>query len=207
VYNQADYPVSNSNILIFAYISLYLSLRKKIFSLGLFTTFYNDYGPHKNTQILLVVAVKHVAKIIQKKINNKVITEILITANALSFGFCKIQVENQQIVDMINQLGANILAIIANILKQEKWIIKCRGPFTSVKVFLSIVFPIDLEARKIQDWESRLNDIGLEGLDRMAIIATKTMEEIFFRYNFIPCFANTAETEIVQKSLVIKEYF
>ncbi|ARV58273.1 glycosyltransferase [Nostocales cyanobacterium HT-58-2] len=166
-YQQADYMVCDSKVLM--YISSFLGtpIQEKISGSDLFPAFYTHYKDDEDIKIFLLGAEKSVAKTAQKEINSKVGREIIIAAHSPSFGFEKDEEECQNIVSMINSSDATVLAIGVGAPKQEIWIAKYRKQFKNIKIFLAIGATINFEAGSLKRAPKWMSEVGLEWFYRL----------------------------------------
>ncbi|MBR8836285.1 MAG: WecB/TagA/CpsF family glycosyltransferase [Stigonema ocellatum SAG 48.90 = DSM 106950] len=167
VYQEADYKVCDSQILIYVSNFLGTPLKEKISGSDLFPAFYTYYQHDENIKIFLLGGKEEVVKAAQQKINFKVGRDIIIGAHSPSFGFENKEDECQEIVDLINSSGATVLAIGVGAPKQEMWIAKYRKQLKNIKTFLAIGATINFEAGNIKRSPKWMSEIGLEWLYRL----------------------------------------
>jgi exopolysaccharide biosynthesis WecB/TagA/CpsF family protein len=167
VYQDADYRVCDSKILMYVSRFLGTPIYEKISGSDLFPAFYRYYQYDKSIKIFLLGAEAQVVKMAQQRINSKISRRIIVAAHSPSFGFEKNEEECQKIVDMINQSGANVLAIGVGAPKQELWIAKYRSQLNNVKIFLAIGATINFEAGIIKRSPKWISEIGFEWLYRL----------------------------------------
>jgi exopolysaccharide biosynthesis WecB/TagA/CpsF family protein len=166
-YLQADYKVCDSQILMYASRFLGTPLKEKISGSDLFPTFCRFHRNNEEIKIFLLGGATGVADRARIKINSKVGREIIIGAHSPSFGFEKNEAECQELIDMVNQSGATVLAVGVGAPKQEKWICKYRDQFKFVKIFLAVGATIDFEAGAIQRSPKWMSRMGIEWLFRI----------------------------------------
>ncbi len=167
VYEEADYRVCDSKVLMYVSSFLNTPIQEKISGSDLFPAFYTYYQQDENIKIFLLGGEAEVVKIAQQKINSKVGRDIIIAAYSPSFGFEKNEKECQEIVDMINSSGATVLAIGVGAPKQEMWIYKYRKQLKNVKIFLAIGATINFEAGNVKRSPKWMSEVGLEWLYRL----------------------------------------
>jgi bacterial polymer biosynthesis proteins, WecB/TagA/CpsF family len=138
VYNDADYRVCDSKILM--YVSRFLGspIREKISGSDLFPAFYEYHKDNPDIRIFLLGAKEGVAAAAQKRINAKVGREIVVATHSPSFGFEKDEAECDRILNMIRESGATVLAVGVGAPKQELFIHKYKDQLPNVKIFLAI---------------------------------------------------------------------
>ena len=167
VYQEADYRVCDSKVLMYISSFLRTPIQEKISGSDLFPAFYNYYQHDEQIKIFLLGAEVNVVKIAQKKINSKVGRDIIVAAHSPSFGFEKNEEECQEIVKLINSSDATVLAIGVGAPKQEMWIAKYRKQLNKIKVFLAIGATISFEAGNIKRSPHWMSEVGLEWLYRL----------------------------------------
>jgi N-acetylglucosaminyldiphosphoundecaprenol N-acetyl-beta-D-mannosaminyltransferase len=167
VYQEADYRVCDSKVLIYVSNFLGTPIHEKISGSDLFPAFYCYFQNDENIKIFLLGSETEVVKQAQKKVNTKVGRNIVIAAHSPSFGFDENEEECQKIVELINRSEATVLAIGVGAPKQEIWIAKYRKQLKHVKIFLAIGATIDFEAGTIQRSPKWMSEIGLEWFYRL----------------------------------------
>jgi N-acetylglucosaminyldiphosphoundecaprenol N-acetyl-beta-D-mannosaminyltransferase len=166
-YQAADYRVCDSQVLLFIAKLLGTPIAEKISGSDLFPAFYQHYRHDESVKIFLLGAGPGVARRAQQKINAKLGREMIVAAHSPSFQFAQSPEESRQIIDMINQSGATVLAMGAGSPKQEIWIAKYKDQFTHVKTFLAIGATIDFEAGNVPRSPKWVSEAGLEWLYRL----------------------------------------
>ncbi|AFZ02574.1 WecB/TagA/CpsF family glycosyltransferase [Calothrix sp. PCC 6303] len=168
VYQEADYRVCDSKILMYVSNFLGTPIQEKISGSDLFPAFYNHFQNDQNIKIFLLGADQQTVKTAQQKINHKVGRDIVVAAHSPSFGFEQDEVECQKIVELINASKATVLAVGVGAPKQELWIAKYKSQLVHVKIFLAIGATINFEAGDVQRSPRWMSEIGLEWLFRLA---------------------------------------
>jgi exopolysaccharide biosynthesis WecB/TagA/CpsF family protein len=82
-------------------------------------------------------------------------------------GFENDPLECAKIIEIINNSGANVLAVGVGAPKQEKWIIKYRSSLSEIKTFFAIGATIDFEAGSLRRAPAWMSSAGLEWLYRL----------------------------------------
>ncbi len=169
IYNQADYIVCDSQIIL--WISKFLGepIEQKISGSDFFPQFYWHYKNDASIKIFLLGGTNEAAKQAQQNINTKVNRQIVVGAYSPSIGFEKNTSECQQIVELINASGATVLAIGVGAPKQEKWIDKYKKNLPNIKIFLAIGATIDFEAGTLSRAPKWISNAGLEWLYRLIL--------------------------------------
>ncbi|MEM8807109.1 MAG: WecB/TagA/CpsF family glycosyltransferase [Cyanobacteria bacterium P01_G01_bin.38] len=166
-YDSADYRVCDSQILLYVSRLLNKPIQEKISGSDFFSVFYNHYKGDPDIKIFLLGAAEGVAIKAQKRINEKVGREIVVSAHSPSFGFEKSDQESREIVDLINRSGATVLAIGVGAPKQEKWLYRYKRHLKTVKVILAVGATIDFEAGNIRRAPKWMSELGLEWVYRL----------------------------------------
>jgi exopolysaccharide biosynthesis WecB/TagA/CpsF family protein len=166
-YLLADYKVCDSKILIYASRFLGTPIKEKIAGSDFFPAFYTYHKKNKDIKIFLLGADQGVARKAQARINAKVGRNIIVGSYSPSFGFEKNEKECLEIVEMIKQSGATVLAIGVGAPKQEKWIFNYKDKLPNIKIFLAIGATIDFEANNVKRAPIWMRNIGLEWLYRL----------------------------------------
>lgn len=168
VYSIADYILCDSQILIYASKFLGIPIKQKISGSDFFPAFYTYHKNNEDIKVFLLGADKGVASKAKNKINSKVGRNIIVGAHSPSFGFEKNDEECMEIVEMIKQSGATVLAIGVGAPKQEKWIYKYKDKLPKIKIFLAIGATIDFEADNIKRSPKWMSELGVEWLYRLS---------------------------------------
>ena len=167
VYQEADYIVCDSQILLYASYFLGNRLVEKISGSDLFPSFYNYYKSDRDIKIFLLGGDDQTVHLAEKNINHKVGREIIVGAYSPPFEFENDRFECDRIVDKINNSGATVLAVGVGAPKQEKWIIKHKPYLPKVKTFLAVGATINFEAGSVKRSPRWMSQVGLEWLYRL----------------------------------------
>ncbi|GAB1543042.1 WecB/TagA/CpsF family glycosyltransferase [Scytonema sp. NUACC21] len=168
IYQEADYRVCDSQILMYASKFLGNSIKEKIPGSDLFPAFYHYYKNDEKIKIFLLGGFGNVAHKAQQKINSKVGRNMVVATYSPSFGFEKNEEECQKIVSMINSSGATVLAVGVGAPKQEMWIVKYRNQLKNIKTFFAIGATINFEAGVVERAPKWMSKVGLEWLYRLS---------------------------------------
>lgn len=166
-YQEADFRICDSQILMYVAKFLGTPFREKICGSDLFPAFYHYYSRDESMRIFLLGAAEGVAQQAQARINAKVGREMIVAAHSPSFGFERDAAECAAIIDRINASGATVLAVGLGAPKQELWITRHRHLLPNVKVFLAIGATINFEAGHVLRAPKWVSDAGLEWLYRL----------------------------------------
>lgn len=168
VYQEADYIVCDSKILLYVSKLLGTPIKEKISGSDLFPAFYNYYKNYEAIKIFLLGGTGETTKKAQDKINFNTGRDIVIASYSPPFGFEKDEQECQKIVELINKSGATVLAIGVGAPKQEFWIYKYKHQLKNVKIFLAIGATINFEAGDVKRAPKWMSEVGLEWLYRLS---------------------------------------
>ncbi len=168
VYQQADYRVCDSQLLLLASRFLGTPLKEKVSGSDLFPAFCKFYAKTEDVKIFLLGGKEGAAEAAQQKINQEVGSQIIVDSYCPPMGFEHDPEECAKIIEIINQSGASVLAVGVGAPKQEKWIAQHKDQLSNqIKTFFAIGATIDFEAgitSRAPDWISRA---GLEWLYRL----------------------------------------
>ncbi|MEO1374553.1 MAG: WecB/TagA/CpsF family glycosyltransferase [Cyanobacteria bacterium J06635_10] len=167
VYQEAEYRVCDSKILMYVSRFLGTPIQEKISGSDLFPAFYDYYKQDESIKIFLLGAEAGIAEIAQRNINSKVGRNMIVDTYSPPFGFEKDEEECQKILKLINSSDATVLAIGVGAPKQEMWIAKHRKHLHKVKIFLAIGATINFEAGNIKRSPKWMSEVGLEWLYRL----------------------------------------
>lgn len=168
VYQEAEYTVCDSKILMYVSRFLGTPIIEKISGSDLFPAFYTHYRNDQSIKIFLLGAEEGIAEIARKNINSKIGRNIIIDTYSPPFGFEKDREECEKILRLINSSNATVLAIGVGAPKQEMWIAKHRKHLHSVKIYLAIGATINFEAGNIKRCPKWMSEVGLEWLYRLS---------------------------------------
>lgn len=177
-YKKAEWVVCDSNIL-----RLFSKLLKKPFveaipGSSFFTSYYMYHKDDADCKIFLLGAKEGVAAKAMEQINAKVGRQIVVGAYSPSFGFEKNEEECKEIVNIINNSGANVVLVGVGAPKQEKWIIKWKHLMPGVKVWMALGATIDFEAGNVKRAPKIYQKLAMEWLYRF----TREPKRLFHRY-------------------------
>lgn len=147
---KAEWVVCDSKILYLCSQLTKHPLKEAIPGSSFFTRFYEYHKDDKNCKIFLLGAMDGVALKAMEHINEKMGRKMVVGAYSPTYGFEKKQVENEQIYQMINESGANVVLVGVGCPKQEKWIDAHKGKMPHVDIWMALGATIDFEARNIK---------------------------------------------------------
>lgn len=169
VYLEADYRVCDSQLIIYASHFLGDPIQEKVSGSDLFPAFYRYYAQDEDVKIFLLGGLEGVAAKARQRINAKVGRNMVIGCYSPPFGFESNPRECRRIIKMINNSGANVLAVGVGAPKQEKWIAQYRSSLTEISTFFAIGATIDFEAGELRRSPSWMSSAGLEWLYRLIL--------------------------------------
>lgn len=178
VYKKAEWVVCDSKILYLLSKLLKRPLPEAIPGSSFFTSYYMYHKDDQNCRIFLLGAKEGIAAKAMQRINEKVGREIVIGAHSPSFGFEKNEKECEELIDIVNKSGANVLLVGVGAPKQEKWIMKYRDRMHGVDLFMALGATIDFEAGTLKRAPAFWQKIGMEWLYR----CMKEPKRLFKRY-------------------------
>lgn len=149
-YKNAEWVVCDSKILCLFSRMLKMPIKEAIPGSSFFTSYYMYHKDDPDCRIFLLGAKEGVAQKAMTIINEKVGHEMVIGAHSPSFGFEKNEQECEQIIDIINRSGANVVLVGVGAPKQEKWIFKYKDKMSNVKVWMALGATIDFEAGNVK---------------------------------------------------------
>jgi len=167
VYQEAEYTVCDSKILMYVSRFLGTPIQEKISGSDLFPAFYNYYRNDETMKIFLLGGSEETVSLAQNRINTKVGRDMVVAAYSPPFGFENNEQECEKIINLINNSGATVLGIGVGAPKQELWLHRFKHQLKNVKVFLAIGATINFEAGSMKRSPKWMSEIGLEWLFRL----------------------------------------
>ncbi len=167
VYQNAEWVVCDSKILYLILKFIGKSVPEPIPGSSFFTAFYKYHKDDENCKIFLLGAAEGVAVKAMGNINKACGRKIVVGAHSPSFGFEKKQNECDDIADIINKSGANVVLVGVGAPKQEKWIMEHKDSMPCVKLWMALGATIDFEAGNIKRAPRIFQKFALEWLYRM----------------------------------------
>jgi N-acetylglucosaminyldiphosphoundecaprenol N-acetyl-beta-D-mannosaminyltransferase len=166
-YQQADYRVCDSQVLLYAAQFLGKPIKAKISGSDLFPLFCEHHRDNLDISIFLLGGGPGVAQQAQERINARTGRPIIVAAHSPSFGFEKNEAEGQEILQRIRRSGANVLVVGVGAPKQEIWIARYRAHLPQIDIFLAVGAAIDFEAGNKPRAPEVISDLGMEWLYRL----------------------------------------
>ena len=178
VYKKAEWVVCDSKILYLLSKLLKHPLPEAIPGSSFFTSYYMYHKDDPSCKIFLLGAREGIAAKAMERINAKVGRQIVVGVHSPSFGFEKNEIECEELVDIMNRSGANVLLVGVGAPKQEKWIMKYRDRMPGIDVLMALGATIDFEAGTLKRAPLFWQKIGMEWLYR----CLKEPKRLFKRY-------------------------
>lgn len=169
VYQDADYRVCDSQLIIYASRFLGQPIQEKVSGSDFFPAFYHRYSRDQSVKIFLLGGLEGVATKARRRINAKVGRNMVVGSYSPPLGFETDPIECGKIIDIINNSGATVLAVGVGAPKQEKWIVKYRSSLSNIQTFFAIGATIDFEAGNLQRAPAWMSKAGLEWLYRLIL--------------------------------------
>jgi N-acetylglucosaminyldiphosphoundecaprenol N-acetyl-beta-D-mannosaminyltransferase len=166
-YDQADYRVCDSQVLMYAARFLGERIKDKISGSDLLPAFCEYHRYNEQTRIFLLGGAEGIPQRARDNINRRTGREIIIAAHSPSYGFEKNPEECDAIIEMINHSRANVLVVGVGAPKQEVWIAKYRKSLPHIEIFLAVGAAIDFESCHKQRSPRVISQMGLEWLYRL----------------------------------------
>lgn len=166
-YQQADYRVCDSQVLLYAAKFLGDPIKDKISGSDLFPRFCEYHAKNKEIKIFLMGGAEGIAAQARKRINQRIGREIIVEDLSPSFGFEKNPEECLRIVTQIRQSSANVLVVGVGAPKQEIWITKHRHMLSNIEIFMAVGAAIDFEAGNKPRSPEWMSHLGIEWVHRL----------------------------------------
>jgi len=177
-YSLADYKVCDSQILMYASRFLGTPLKEKISGSDFFPAFCEYHRNNPDVTIFLMGGAEGIADRARERVNSRIGREIIVASHSPSFGFEKNEQECLDIVDLINQSRATVLAVGVGAPKQEKWIYNYKNRLTHIRIFLAVGATIDFEAGTLSRAPKWMSHLGVEWIFRI----TRDPKRLWKRY-------------------------
>lgn len=167
VYQQADFTVCDSQILMYASRFLGKPLKAKLSGADLLPWFCDYHRHNQQVKIFLLGGAPGVAKAAQNRINAGAGRDIVVGEYSPSLGFEGCLEERAEIVSLIKGSSATVVAVCLGAPKQEKWIVAHRDQLPDIDIFMAVGAAIDFEAGCKSRAPQYISELGLEWLHRL----------------------------------------
>jgi len=166
-YQKADYVVLDSRILCLLMKLMKKPIKAVIPGSDLLPAFCQHHQHNPDVRLFLLGAAAGVAQEARRKINDRIGREIVVGSHSPSFGFEQDPAECQDIVRIINETDASVLAIGVGAPKQEKWLVKHFDALPKIEMAMAIGATIDFEAGSVQRAPQYMQKCSMEWLYRL----------------------------------------
>ncbi len=150
LYRQTEWVICDSRLLYLFTKLLPKPLPQAIPGSSFFPAFYLYHREDEDCRIFLLGGMGNVSQQAMDNINRKVGRRIVVGAYSPSYGFETNVEENEAIVKMINDSGANVVPVCVGCPKQEKWIYAYKDRMPGVKIWMALGATIDFEAGNVK---------------------------------------------------------
>ena len=167
VYQQADFKVCDSQILMYASRFLGKPLKAKLSGSDLFPWFCDYHKYNEDIKIFLLGGREGVARQAQTRINSRIGRDIVVDEYSPPYGFEKDPAECAKIISLIKRSPANVLVVCLGAPKQEQWIATYRDALPTIDIFMAVGAAVDFEAGCKPRAPRYVSELGLEWMYRL----------------------------------------
>jgi len=167
VYEQADFKVCDSQVLMYASRFLGKPLKAKLSGSDLLPWFCEHHKYNEDIKIFLLGGREGVARAAQRNVNARTGRKIVVDEYSPPYGFEKSVEECEKIVALIKRSPANVLVVCLGAPKQERWIATYRNQLPSIDIFMAVGAAVDFEAGCKPRAPKFVSELGLEWLYRL----------------------------------------
>lgn len=167
VYQQADFKICDSQILMYAAKFLGKPLKAKLSGADLLPWFCDYHKHNGHIKIFLLGGAPGVARAARSRINARTGREIVVGEYSPPLGFETRPEECAKIITAIKSSPANVVAVCLGAPKQEKWIAAYQGQLPDINIFMAVGAAIDFEAGCKPRAPQYISELGLEWLYRL----------------------------------------
>lgn len=171
-YQSAEYCVCDSRILLILSRILFPkeSIREQITGSDFFPSFCRYHAnTESNVKIFLLGGTDASVLQAQQNINERTHSSIVVGGYSPPFGFEKDEKENSKILRLINESGADTLAVGVGAPKQELWIYNNRHKLKDIRRYMAIGATIEFESGHLKRAPKWMTKIGMEWAFRLAL--------------------------------------
>lgn len=169
-YQKADWVICDSKIVSIASKFLGSPIKEVIPGSDLFPEYCLKIASKKSSNkkvFLLGGSTPDITEKASKKLMSFSENRFIVGSYCPPFGFEKSESEKQKIIAMVNQSGANVLAVGVGAPKQEKFIIEIKELVPNVLTFFAIGATIDFISGDLNRAPKWMQRIGMEWFFRM----------------------------------------
>jgi N-acetylglucosaminyldiphosphoundecaprenol N-acetyl-beta-D-mannosaminyltransferase len=167
ILEQFDIITCDSQILYFATRFLGTPVGERVSGSDYFPHFYMRNRDDPTVTVFLLGGKPGVAELAGRNINAKVGRDIVVGTASPPFDFDASPAEIDRVIETVNASGATVLLVGLGGGRQEKFIVRYRDRFTSVRLFLPLGGTIDYEAGTLRRPSAWVTNAGLEWLYRV----------------------------------------
>lgn len=167
VYEQADFKVCDSQVLMYASRFLGTPLKAKLSGSDLLPWFCDYHKYNEDIKIFLLGGREGVAREAQRRVNARTGRKIVVDEYSPPYGFETSPEECEKIVSLIKHSPANVLVVCLGAPKQERWIATYRDQLPSIDIFMAVGAAVDFEAGCKPRAPKFVSELGLEWLYRL----------------------------------------
>ncbi|MGB7248503.1 MAG: WecB/TagA/CpsF family glycosyltransferase, partial [Phormidesmis sp.] len=164
VYQQADFKVCDSQVLMYASRFLGKPLKAKLSGSDLLPWFCEHHKDNEDIKLFLLGGGEGVAVEAQRRINARTGREIVVGEYSPPYGFEKHPDECAKIISIIKKSSANVLVVCLGAPKQERWIATYREHLPNIDIFMAVGAAVDFEAGFKPRSPYYVSELGLEWL-------------------------------------------
>lgn len=162
IVRNAEWVICDSKILLFCSSLTKTPIHEVISGSSFFPVFCDYHKNDDDCRIFLLGAMNGVAQKAMERINERIERHIVVGAYSPTYGFEKKQEENEQIYQMINESGANVVLVGVGCPKQEKWINAHKEKMPQVDIWMALGATIDFEAGSMRRAPMMFRKLGME---------------------------------------------
>lgn len=167
ILDQFDIVTCDSQILFFATKFLRNPVRERVSGSDYFPLFCERYRDDPSVTVFLMGGKPGIAEIAAERINARAGRKLVVGTSAPPFDFDRNPTEIEKMIAAVNASGATVLLVGLGGGRQEKFIVRYRDRFPSVRLFLPLGGTIDYEAGTFRRPPAWVTNAGLEWLYRL----------------------------------------
>ena len=149
-YQETEWVICDSRLLYLFAKLLPQKIPQAIPGSSFFPAFYMYHRDDEDCRMFLLGGMGDVAQRAMENINKKVGRQMVVGAYSPSFDFDDKPEENESILKMIQDSGANVVPVCVGCPKQEKWISRYKDQMPEVKIWMALGATIDFEAGNVK---------------------------------------------------------
>lgn len=161
-YRQADFITSDSKYVYWGLKWLGRPIQEKVSGSDIVPTFFDYHAKNPGIKAFYLGAAPGVAQKALERTNQRIGHEIVVGAHSPSMNFVNDGQEIEQVIEIINRSGANVVIVGLGAPKQEVWIMKFKGRMPDVRIWMGVGATIDYEADAVKRAPRWMTRNGLE---------------------------------------------